>query len=118
VSGGTISFQLSALSFQPSYDINPSFFGYWCHLRDLVIPAKAGIYSANLWKCAVVGLDSRSRGNDRRLEWIPIPDDTGTLLRCRLRSAFEESQVQKARVSFWRALRLLGAGAFLLTPDS
>jgi hypothetical protein len=52
--------------------------GYWCHLRDLVIPAKAGIYSANLWKCAVVGLDSRFRGNDRRLEWIPIPNDTST----------------------------------------
>jgi hypothetical protein len=35
-----------------------------------------GIYSANLWKCAVVGLDSRFRGNDRRIEWIPIPNDT------------------------------------------
>jgi hypothetical protein len=42
--------------------------GYWCHLRDLVIPAKAGIYSANLWKRAVVGLDSRFRGNDRH--WV------------------------------------------------
>jgi hypothetical protein len=42
-------------------------------------PAMAGgIYSANLWKCAVVGLDSRFRGNDRRLEWIPIPNDTST----------------------------------------
>jgi len=51
---------------------------YWCHLRDLVIPAKAGIYSANLWKCAVVRLDSRFRGNDRQLEWIPIPNDTST----------------------------------------
>jgi len=55
-------------------------YGYWCHLRALVIPAKAGIHSANLWKCAVVGLDSRFRGNDRRLEWIPIPNDTGTRL--------------------------------------
>ena len=42
-------------------------------------PAMAGgIYSANLWKCAVVGLDSRFRGNGRRLEWIPIPNDTST----------------------------------------
>jgi len=52
--------------------------GYWFHLRDPVIPAKAGIYSANLWKCAVVALDSRFRGNDRRIEWIPIPNDTST----------------------------------------
>jgi len=43
-----------------------------------VIPAKAGIHSANLWKCAVAGLDSRFRGNDRRLELIPIPNDTST----------------------------------------
>ncbi len=43
-----------------------------------VIPAKAGIYPPNLWKCAVVGLDSRFRGNDRRIEWIPIPNDTST----------------------------------------
>ena len=27
-----------------------------------VIPAKAGIYSANLWKCAVLGLDSSRNG--------------------------------------------------------
>jgi hypothetical protein len=41
------------------------------------------ISSANLWKCAVVTLDSsrparREDGNDRRLEWIPIPNDTST----------------------------------------
>ena len=42
-------------------------------------PAMAGgIYSANLWKCAVVGLDSRFRGNHRGLERIPIPNDTTT----------------------------------------
>ena len=49
-------------------------------------PALAGgITSANLRKYAVVGLDSRFRGNDRgfrgndrRLEWIPIPNDTST----------------------------------------
>ena len=52
--------------------------GHWCHLRDLVIAAKAGIHSANPWECAVVGLDSRFRGNDQRLEWIPIPNDTST----------------------------------------
>ena len=47
-------------------------------LWSAVIPAKAGIHSINLWKCAVGGLDSRFRGNDRRLEWIPIPNDTST----------------------------------------
>jgi hypothetical protein len=35
-------------------------------LQAAFIPAKAGIYSANLRKCAVDGLDSRFRGNDRR----------------------------------------------------
>jgi len=30
-----------------------------------VIPEKAGIQSARLWKCDVVVLDSRFRGNDR-----------------------------------------------------
>jgi len=43
-----------------------------------VIPAKAGIYSANLRKCAADKLDSRFRGNDRRLESIPIPNDIST----------------------------------------
>jgi hypothetical protein len=47
-------------------------------LEAAVIPAKAGIYSANLWKCAVIGLDSRFRGNDRRPEWIHILNDTTT----------------------------------------
>ena len=64
---------------------------YWCHLGKVdfscgpakaVIPAKAEIYSANLWRCAVVALDSRFRGNDRRLEWIPIPNDTSTPQPC------------------------------------
>jgi hypothetical protein len=54
--------------------------GEWCHWRDLVIPAKAGIYPANLWKYAVVGMDSCFRGNDRRIEWIPIPNDTSACL--------------------------------------
>jgi hypothetical protein len=47
-------------------------------LEAAVIPAKAGIYSANLWRCAVIELDSRFRGNDRRPEWIPIANGTGT----------------------------------------
>ena len=45
-------------------------------LEAAVIPAKAGIYSANLPQCAVDGLDSRFRGNDRRFEKDPIPNDT------------------------------------------
>ena len=36
-------------------------------------PRKRESSSANLWKCAVVGLDSLFRGNDWRLEKIPIP---------------------------------------------
>ena len=36
--------------------------------RVAAIPAKAGIYSANLQKCAVPGVDSRFRGNDLRLQ--------------------------------------------------
>ncbi len=41
----------------------PLFSHAWT-LRAAVIPAKAGIYSANLRKCAVDGLDSRFRGNN------------------------------------------------------
>jgi hypothetical protein len=41
-----------------------------------VIPAKAGIHSANLRKCAVRRLDSRFRGNDRRFVREGIPNDT------------------------------------------
>jgi hypothetical protein len=55
-------------------------------LRAVVIPAKAGIYPANLRKCAVDGLDSRPsassgqafRGNDRRFERDGIPNDADT----------------------------------------
>jgi len=43
-----------------------------------VIPAKAGIHSANLRKSAVHGLDSRFRGNDRRFVRDDIPNDTIT----------------------------------------
>ena len=51
-----------------------------------VIPAKPGIYSANLRKCVVDGLDSRFRGNDRRSERDPIPNDTTTHLSGGLRA--------------------------------
>jgi hypothetical protein len=44
-------------------------------LQAAVIPAKAGIYSANLWRFAVDGLDSRFRGNDC------APNDTSTCVR-------------------------------------
>jgi len=47
-------------------------------LEAAVIPAKAGIHSANLRKRAVDGLDSRFRGNDRRFESDPIPNDSNT----------------------------------------
>ena len=55
--------------------------GVICETRALqaaVIPAKAGIHSANLQKCAVHGLDSRFRGNDRRFARDDIPNDTTT----------------------------------------
>jgi hypothetical protein len=47
-------------------------------LQIAVIPAKAGIYSADLRNCGGDGLDSRFRGNDRRSEGDPIPNDTKT----------------------------------------
>ena len=40
--------------------------GHGDSLEPPVFPAKAGIHSANLRKCAVDGLDSHFRGNDRR----------------------------------------------------
>jgi hypothetical protein len=53
--------------------------GTW-RLQAAVVPAKAGIYSANLRKCTG-GLDSRLRGNDRRTERDPTTNDTTTLRR-------------------------------------
>ena len=47
-------------------------------LQAAVIPAKAGIHSSNLRKCAVHRLDSRFRGNDRRFVKDDIPNDTTT----------------------------------------
>ena len=43
-----------------------------------VIPAKAGIHAANLWRCAVYRLDSRFRGNDWCFEMDATPIDTDT----------------------------------------
>jgi hypothetical protein len=56
------------------------------HWGVAVIPAKAGIHAANLWRCAVYRLDSRPsassgqafRGNDRCFEMDPTPNDTTT----------------------------------------
>ena len=53
-------------------------------LEAAVIPAKAGIHSANPRKCAVGGLDSRFRGNDGRFERDPIANDTNAT-KCHIR---------------------------------
>ena len=45
-----------------------------------VIPAKAGIHSPNLRKCAVYGLDSRFRGNDGSFECARLANNTSTEL--------------------------------------
>jgi hypothetical protein len=66
---------------------------YWCHLRDLIIPAKAGIHSANLWQRAAIGLDSRFRGNDRWLKWILIPNGT-SFQRAEFTQIFERSETR------------------------
>ena len=47
-------------------------------LEVAVIPAKAGIHPANLWRCAVYRLDSRFRGNDWCFEMDATPIDTDT----------------------------------------
>jgi hypothetical protein len=60
-------------------------------LQAAVIPAKAGIHSASLGKCAVHALDSRFRGNDRRFVRDDIPNDTTTLCRRVQRSLGSES---------------------------
>ncbi len=46
--------------------------------RFAVIPANAGIHSLNGASLAGCEVDSRFRGNDRRIEWLPIPNDTTT----------------------------------------
>jgi hypothetical protein len=43
-----------------------------------VIPAKAGIHSANTQKCTIHALDSRLRGNDCGLERPSLANDTAT----------------------------------------
>ena len=47
-------------------------------MEAAVIPAKAGIHSANLRKCVVDELDSRFRGNDRFFERDRIPNGIKT----------------------------------------
>jgi len=56
--------------------------GVICEIRALpgaVIPAKAGIHSANDCKYDAAGLDSRFRGNDQCFEGNPIPNETRTV---------------------------------------
>ena len=48
------------------------------HFETPVIPAKAGIYFASLWKCTADGMDSRLRGNDGALERPCLANDTNT----------------------------------------
>ena len=45
-------------------------------LQVTVIPAKAGIHSASLRKCAVYELDSRFRGNDQRFANLALQCST------------------------------------------
>jgi hypothetical protein len=47
-------------------------------LHAVVIPAKAGIHSANLRECHFLGLDSRLRRNDRWFVRQVIPNDATT----------------------------------------
>jgi hypothetical protein len=63
-----------------------------CALEAAVIPAKAGIHSSNLQKCIAHVLDSRFRGNDRRLVRDAIPNDTTTALRHYVRGFFAEQK--------------------------
>ena len=58
----------------------PKFIRAMRHLRDLVIPAPPWREESTPQTFGNV-LSSdwiRFRGNDRRLEWIPIPNDTST----------------------------------------
>jgi len=47
-------------------------------IQPAVIPAKAGIHSANLRKWTAYGLDSRFRGNDGGFVRDATPNDTTT----------------------------------------
>ena len=71
-------------------------------LEAAVIPAKAGIYSANLRKFAVDGLDSRFRGNDclhRAARKINFPQMTSIQAYVALRREIHAAQeVLEARV--------------------
>jgi hypothetical protein len=56
----------------------PAPFGVRSLFETPVIPAKAGIYSANPGKQAVSALDSRFRGNDCGLARLCLANDTST----------------------------------------
>jgi hypothetical protein len=56
----------------------PASFGVRSLLETLVIPAKAGIYSANPRKQALSALDSRFRGNDCDSQLPGVGNDTST----------------------------------------
>ena len=61
-------------------------FEWYGKSKPHVIPAKAGIHPANLWRCAVYRLDSRFRGNDVWFDMDPRPNDTTTARRVGLTS--------------------------------
>ena len=53
-------------------------FEWYGKSKPHVIPAKAGIHPANLWRCAFYRLDSRFRGNDVWFDMNPRPNDATT----------------------------------------
>src|SRR5208337_400612 len=87
-------------------------------LQPPVIPAKAGIHSANFWKCTVVGLDSRSRENDcapndtvppNALIWLHVQSiivSSGA----RLPIMQSQSSMIGETVSHYRVLEKIGGG--------
>jgi hypothetical protein len=78
-------------------------------LPGAVIPAKAGIHSADLRKRAVYGLDSRFRGNDLRTATPLLADDTTTrLVRVRTRGSPKVKYIASDLRSGWRRGRKQG----------
>jgi hypothetical protein len=74
--------------------------------HSAVIPAKAGIYFASHRKCGDNRLDSRFRGNDRRFEKGPIPNDTTT----GSHKAFHNESADNYALRLVIELRKLGSG--------